>query len=98
MANQGCPGEGSDTRLFGKVICFLQRACSWKSTSPPKWVINKLPTFGVAWPFYVVIQHARGDGQWRLFRFGWRYDSNWGGYIFPTAAFKITSTIMEKGY
>lgn len=62
------------------------------------------PTLGIViWPFYIVRQKMLADNEkeinsWKLFRFGWRYDVNWSGYIFPTAANKIIDKPMEKGY
>lgn len=89
----GCINEGPDKRFLHWLICPLQNLCSWKSQSLPKWVVEYLPTFGLAFPPYLVIQKYN----W-LFRIGWRYDVNWQGYIFPTVAFKRNTDIMEKGY
>lgn len=30
-----------------------------------------------------------------MFRVGFRYDRNWHGYIFPTAAWKVVATPLE---
>jgi hypothetical protein len=54
---------------------------------------------GLAFPPYVAVQWQSGPKSWGLFRLGWRYDVNWGGYIFPTAALKSgLSQPMGKGY
>ena len=96
--DQGCTNEGDDTRLFGHVVCWLQRSFSYASPNPPR-LIGWLPWFGVGVPPYVVIQWKWFRGRYGLFRLGWRYDANEKQYIFPTAAFKLNNkTIMEKGY
>ena len=92
-AGQGCPNEGPDTRLLGKVGCKIQRVFSFHSTHPPKWLLAKHGPdgdvrFGIAFPPYVIIQHE-GAGHWDMARLGWRYDTNWPGYLFPTAALKL---------
>jgi hypothetical protein len=46
---------------------------------------------GVAWPPYVVYNVPDGNGKWRVFRAGFRYDRTWKGYIFPTLAYKCIS-------
>ena len=101
MAGQGCINEGHDDRLLGHIVCWLQRNLSWKSVSRPYWLVKiERPgyvVFGIAWPPYVVVQRSR-DLKYRLFRLGFRYDVNWGGYIFPTAAWKTTERPLELGY
>jgi hypothetical protein len=48
-----------------------------------------------AWPPYVVYNVPQSDGRWRVFRVGFRYDRNWRGYIFPTAAWKYMDSALE---
>jgi hypothetical protein len=45
---------------------------------------------GVAWPPYLVFNAPEKNGQCLLFRFGFRYDRNWRGDIYPTIAPKST--------
>src|SRR3990167_4246969 len=107
MANQGCINEGFDTRKLGWLICPLQRLLSWKSDKPPSWIVKRLcgklfiiqhVSFGIAWPLYIVWQ-PKQNNQFGLRRFGWRYDVNWKGYIFPTGAWKNgLEKPMVKGY
>lgn len=98
--NQGCPGEGSDRRTFGWLICPLQRILSRKSLKQPRLLIitagtssslhgSFYPVLSAAgiWPPYLVINVRRGL-LWQMFRIGWRYDKNWKGYIGPSAALK----------
>ena len=35
MADQGCPNEGPDRRIFGKLTCFLQRLFTWPTGYEP---------------------------------------------------------------
>src|ERR1041384_6158354 len=95
-AGQGCPNEGPDTRLLGKVGCKIQRIFSFHSTPPPKWLLAKHDaegdmSEGIAFPPYIIIQSKD-----HFFRLGWRFDTNWHGYIFPTAALKRGH--LPKGY
>lgn len=91
---QGCPNEGPDTRTFGKIGCALQRVFSFHSTKPPKWILARHGSagdvqFGIAFPPYLILQCESKDHLWSLARAGWRFDTNWPGYIFPTAALKL---------
>ena len=47
--DQGCTNEGEDTRLFGRVVCWLQRRFSYASSNPPR-LIGWLPWFGISVP------------------------------------------------
>jgi hypothetical protein len=87
--NQGCPGEGLDTRAWGWLICPLQQLLSWRTAKAPKTFKRFWPAIAVCWPPYVVVNLKRSDGRWRMFRAGFRFDRTWKGYIFPSAAFKI---------
>ena len=108
MANQGCPGEGSDTRVWGWATCWLQRQGSWHSTTPPTCTV--VGPWYLAWPPFVALQlpisHRwaerlhRKPLPWRrswylLARVGARWDPNWGGYIFPEAALKVVDHVIH---
>ena len=109
MADQGCPGEGTDTRIFGRVTCWLQRQFSWKSTLEPYKII--LGPLYIAWPPFTALQipisqtmaewfqrkKLPASKQWYLLaRMGARYDSNWGGYICPEAALKVLDHLVHQ--
>ena len=57
MAEQGCPNEGTDKRLFGKAICFFQRLLTWSSTYEPISVLVAFP-----WPNLLVSAAIVGFG------------------------------------
>jgi hypothetical protein len=93
-ADQGCVNQGSDRREFAPVICWLQQRLSWKSEHEPYFtLIGKADgtQLGLAWPPYLVFNSPQGNGNWLMFRIGFRYDRNWRGYIFPTVAAKRLS-------
>lgn len=95
---QGCVNQGNDRRVAGWAVCFAQRHLSWKSQRKPHFFLIGKSThtsLGVAWPPYVVYNSPKKKGHWRMFRLGFRYDRNWHGYIFPTAAWKVVSTPLE---
>ena len=50
---------------------------------------------GLAWPPYLVYNSPDASGRWRMFRIGFRYDRDWRGYIFPTAAWKRVSNPLR---
>ncbi len=82
MANQGCPYEGSDTRLFGKFTCFVQRLATFKSKVHPVMVLFDFP-LGVR------IFIPCSGGKTVMIRVAvWRYDWNAEAYIFFTGAIK----------
>jgi hypothetical protein len=92
--DQGCVNQGNDRREFAPVVCWLQRGMSWKSKHEPYFVLIGKPqgsNLGLAWPPYAVFNLSNGNGRWRMFRIGFRYDRNWRGYIFPTVAAKYVS-------
>src|SRR6266704_3352341 len=103
-AGQGCPNEGPDRRALGKIGCKLQRVLSFHSTHLPKWLLAKHGDdggvrIGFAFPPYFISQTQNDDGTWNSVRFGWRYDVNWMGYLFPTAAIKRHGQFyMPRGY
>lgn len=93
-SNQGCVNQGKDRRIAAPVVCWAQRLLSWKSDHEPRFVLIGSPegtSLGLAWPPYFVYNSPAGDGQWYMFRIGFRYDRNWHGYIFPTIAWKLIS-------
>ncbi len=45
MADQGCPNEGTDRRIFGPIVCWLQRLFTWSSTYEPISLLIAFP-----WP------------------------------------------------
>ena len=92
--SQGCIDQGSDRRVAATVVCWAQRHLSWKSKHKPRFVLignPKRTSIGLAWPPYLVYNSPDGLRRWRMFRIGFRYDLNWRGYIFPTAAWKRVS-------
>jgi hypothetical protein len=92
--DQGCVNQGSDRREFAPVVCWMQRHMSWKSEHEPHFALIGRPngtSLGLAWPPYTVFNLPDGDGHWRMFRLGFRYDRTWRGYIFPTIAAKRIS-------
>lgn len=93
-SSQGCVNQGKDQRIAGAAICWAQRHLSWKSKHKPDFLLignSKGTSIGVAWPPYFVFNLPDGNGHWHMFRIGFRYDRNWGGYIFPTIALKVVS-------
>jgi hypothetical protein len=89
--DQGCVNQGRDRRGFAPVVCWMQRHMSWKSEHEPHFALIGKPdgtNVGLAWPPYLVFNSAAGNGHWRMFRIGFRYDRTWQGYIFPTVAAK----------
>ena len=80
--------------MFAPVVCWMQRHMSWKSPHEPYYTeigSGGRTHLGLAWPPYLVLNTPAGDGQWRIFRMGFRYDRTWRGYIFPTLAVKRIS-------
>jgi hypothetical protein len=97
-ANQGCVNQGSDRRFGAPLVCWAQRHLSWKSGNEPHFLLighAHGTSLGLAWPPYLVYNSPDGDGRWRLFRIGFRYDRNWRGYIFPTVAWKRVSSPLR---
>ena len=89
---EGCVNQGQDHRMAASVICGAQQRLSWKSDHEPHFVLMGNPertSVGLAWPPYLVYNSPAGDGRWRMFRIGFRYDRGWRGYIFPTIAWKL---------
>ena len=95
---QGCVNQGNDPRVGAPVVCWAQRELSWKSDHRPYFLLigSRLNTsLGLAWPPYLVFNRQTGAGRWRMFRIGFRYDRNWHGYIFPTAAWKLVNSPLR---
>lgn len=84
--NQGCPHEGKDHRLFGRIGCWVQSRLSWHTTNGPKQKLLLIPvwwnsaqplTFGMRWPPYaVVILPLKGQRYFSI-RIGARWDPHW---------------------
>jgi hypothetical protein len=97
---QGCPHEGADHRMLGRVGCQIQRKMTIEKARPPRtiWSIRLLkvsvkidprhPHLLVEWP-------ARSGKLWR-FRMGYRWDANAQAYIFPSLAFKKVEGPMAE--
>jgi hypothetical protein len=96
--DQGCINQGNDRRVAAALVCGLQQELSWKSEDRPK-----LVKFGrragthiqMGWPPYLVFNAPASNGNWRMFRVGFRYDRTWRGYIFPTAACKCLQSPLD---
>lgn len=73
---------GPDKRPLGRVGGVLQGLFSipfdWKH-DPPK-QLARVDKSALYWPPFVAI-NVRQDGKWRTLRAGWRWDSNYEGYI-----------------
>src|ERR1700692_1902355 len=79
-ASQGCVNQGNDRREFAPVVCWLQRRMSWKSKHEPHFALigkSDGTNLGLAWPPYAVFNLSDGNGHWRMFRLGFRYDRAW---------------------
>jgi len=90
-SERGCVNQGSDCRKFPAIICCLQRHMSWNSEHEPHFFMIGRPdrtNISIAWPPYLVFNTLGKEGDWFMFRIGFRYDRNWHGYIFPTVACK----------
>ena len=97
---QGCPHEGPDHRLLGRVGCQIQRKMTIERARPPRtiWSIHLLklsvkidprhPHLLVEWP-------APSQRLWR-FRAGYRWDANAKAYIFPAVALKKVDGPMPE--
>jgi hypothetical protein len=97
---QGCPHEGADHRMLGRVGCQIQQKMTIEKARPPRtiWSIRVLkvsvkidprhPHLLVEWP-------ARAQKLWR-FRMGYRWDANAQAYIFPSLAFKKVNGPMPE--
>src|SRR5260370_11728615 len=89
---QGCPHEGPDHRMFGRVGCELQRKMTIERARPPHtiWSFHLLrlsvkidprhPHLLVEWP-------ARSQRLWR-FRVRYPWGANAPAYIFPPPPLK----------
>jgi hypothetical protein len=97
---QGCPHEGPDHRMFGRVGCQIQRKMTIERAHPPRtiWSFHLLklsvkidprhPHLLVEWP-------AQSQKLWR-FRAGYRWDANAKAYIFPSLALKKVDAPMPE--
>jgi hypothetical protein len=97
---QGCPHEGADHRLLGRVGCQIQQKMTIERAHPPRtiWSFHLLklsvkidprhPHLLVEWP-------AGSQRLWR-FRAGYRWDANAKAYIFPSLAIKKVDGPMRE--
>ena len=99
MAEQGCVNEGTDKRLFGKVVCWLQQRLSLRSTyEPATLVIGFPPYLAINFPVPFSKLTKWGVRKSIHFRIGMRYDFNAKKYITPSAALKdVTRSLMYWG-
>jgi hypothetical protein len=100
VVGQGCPHEGPDHRLLGRMGCQIQRKLTIEHAHPPRtiWSFHLLkvsvkidpkhPHLLVEWP-------ARSQKLWR-FRAGYRWDANAKAYIFPALALKKVDEPMPE--
>ena len=100
LTGQGCPHEGSDNRLLGRIGCPIQRKFTIEGARPPQtiWSFHLLkvsvkidpkhPHLLIEWP-------AQSRRYWR-FRVGYRWDANAKAYIFPSLAFKRVDGPMPE--
>jgi hypothetical protein len=92
VAGQGCPHEGTDHRLLGRVGCPIQRKLTIENARPPH-TIWSFHVFKVSvkidprHPHLLIEWPARSRRLWR-FRMGYRWDANAKAYIFPALALK----------
>ena len=97
---QGCPHEGSDHRLLGRVGCPIQRKLTIERARPPR-TIWSFHLFKVSvkidpqHPHLLIEWPARSQRLWR-FRVGYRWDANAKAYIFPTLALKRVDGPMHE--
>lgn len=95
MADQGCPQEGEDRRLFGTVVCWLQRKLSFESDLEPISIVLAFPPYiSINIPIPWWEKSEWGVHKVLNFRAGWRMDMGIGNkrmFIFPSAAIKKTS-------
>lgn len=97
---RGCPHEGSDRRLFGRIGCWIQRKLTIEGARPPR----KLWCFHVAKVSikidprhpHLLIEWPTTSGRFRRFRAGYRWDANARAYIFPAIAFKRAKGPMKE--
>jgi hypothetical protein len=100
LSGHGCPHEGSDHRLLGRVGCPIQRKLTIEGARAPQsiWSFHLLkvsvkvdpkhPHLLIEWP-------ARSQRLWR-FRVGYRWDANAKAYIFPSLALKRVDGPMHE--
>jgi hypothetical protein len=100
LAGQGCPHQGSDHRLFGRIGCPIQRKLTIENARSPRTIwsfrLRKLsvkidpkhPHLLIEWP-------SRSARLWR-FRVGYRWDANAKAYIFPSLALKRVDGPMRE--
>lgn len=96
----GCPHQGLDHRLLGRITCWLQRRLTIENAHTPTqiWSFDvhnislridpRHPHLLIEWP-------ATSQKLWR-FRAGYRWDANARAYIFPSMAFKKVDGPMKE--
>jgi len=74
--------RGPDKRPLGRVGGFLQGLFSWpfRGAHFPPWSFKVLQQ-QVAFPPFLALNVPYGRSRWFTFRAGWRFDSNYNGYI-----------------
>jgi len=89
MSEQGCVNEGTDSRIAGWLICWLQRLLSFSTTYEPiSFMVAFPPYFAINFPIPFSRITKWGVRKCVHIRFGWRYDMNAHVFIFPSAAIK----------
>ena len=77
----------------------------WRKPLPnpdPNW-FQSYVTFGISFPkwyaVYIIKQSQAKNGTFNVAYFGWRYDFNWRGYIFPALSWQRKQTSpLHRGF
>lgn len=73
--------RGSDPRMLGAWAGWVQSKLSFRAPMEPLSVLVAFPPYlSLAIP-YPVTQDGRWVWRYATVRVGWRYDTNWKGYI-----------------
>ena len=82
--------RGTDPRILehvpvvGPLSKGLQNMLSFRSANPPQAVgvpLKRRGHIAVCWPPFFTVATAKANGRYWTFRIGWRWDSNWPGYV-----------------
>jgi hypothetical protein len=96
----GCPHQGSDHRLFGRIGCPLQRRLTIENARPPHtiWSFHLLKVSVKIDPKHphLLVEWPTRSPQWWRFRVGYRWDANARAYIFPALALKKVDGPMPE--
>jgi hypothetical protein len=100
LPGQGCPHQGSDHRLLGRLGCPIQRKLTIEDARPPRtiWhfrVLRVSVKIDPRHPHVLIEWPARSQRVWR-FRAGYRWDANARAYIFPALALKRVDGPMQE--